>query len=131
MAAQLSDRAKALLDGKTFAVITTLQPDGSPQSSVVWVKHDGDDVLFSTVEGRRKHLNMAKDARVSLLVNPPDSPYEYFEVRGEVAMTREGGRELIDEFSQKYRGEPVYGFDGPDDVRVVCRLTPRRVVGGI
>ena len=131
MAAQLSDAAKALLDAKTFAVVTTLQPDGSPQSSVVWVTRDGDDLLFSTVEGRRKHLNMVKDPRVSVLVNPPDSPYTYFEVRGEVSMTREGGRELIDTLSLKYRGEEVYGFDGPDDVRVVCRLTPRKVVGGI
>lgn len=130
MAAQLSDKAKALLDGKTFAVVTTLQPDGSPQSSVVWVKHDGEDVLFCTVEGRRKHLNLLKDPRVSLLVNPPNDPYSYFEVRGEATMTREGGRELINELSHKYRGEE-YGFDGPDDIRVVVRLTPRKVVGSI
>ncbi len=131
MAAQLSEAAKALLDAKTFAVVTTLQPDGSPQSSVVWVTRDGDDLLFSTVEGRRKHLNMVKDPRVSVLVNPPDSPYTYFEVRGEVGMTREGGRELINTLALKYRGEEVYGFDGPDDVRVVVRLTPRKVVGSI
>jgi PPOX class probable F420-dependent enzyme len=131
MAAQLSDRAKSLLDATTFAVVSTLQPDGSPQSSVIWVKRDGDDVLFSTLEGRRKHLNMVRDPRVSLLVNPPDHPYSYFEVRGEATMTREGGRELIDELSGRYRGEPVYGFDGPDDVRVVVRLTPRKVVGNI
>ncbi|MFI6446338.1 PPOX class F420-dependent oxidoreductase [Kitasatospora sp. NPDC050543] len=131
MAAQLSDRAKALIDGKSFAVVATVQPDGSPQASVVWVKRDGDDILFSTVEGRRKHLNMVKDPRVSLVVNPPDSPYSYAEVRGEVTFTREGGRELIDELAHKYRGEKTYGFDGPDDVRVVCRLTPRKVVGNL
>ncbi|WP_030393728.1 PPOX class F420-dependent oxidoreductase [Kitasatospora purpeofusca] len=131
MAANLSDQAKALIDDKSFAVITTLQPDGSPQSSVVWVKRDGEDILFSTVEGRRKHLNLLKDPRVSLLVNPPDNPYTYLEVRGEVSLTREGGRELIDELSLKYRGEATYGFDGPEDVRVVVRLTPRKVVGSI
>ncbi|MFC5668003.1 PPOX class F420-dependent oxidoreductase [Kitasatospora misakiensis] len=131
MAAHLSDQAKALIDGKSFAVITTIQPDGSPQSSVVWVKRDGEDILFSTVEGRRKHLNLVKDARVSLLVNPPESPYTYFEVRGEATMTREGGRELIDELCLKYRGEPTYGYDGPDDVRVVVRISPRKVVGSI
>ncbi|MFJ8432963.1 PPOX class F420-dependent oxidoreductase [Kitasatospora sp. NPDC094019] len=131
MAAHLSDQAKALIDAKSFAVVTTVQPDGSPQSSVVWVKRDGDDILFSTVQGRRKHLNLVKDARVSLLVNPPENPYTYLEVRGEVSLTEEGGRELIDELSVKYRGEGPYGFDGPDDVRVVARLTPRKVVGSI
>ncbi|GAA2813537.1 PPOX class F420-dependent oxidoreductase [Kitasatospora sp. CM 4170] len=131
MAEHLSDRAKALIDGKSFAVVSTIQPDGSPQSSVVWVKRDGEDILFSTVEGRRKHLNMVRDPRISLVVNPPDSPYTYTEVRGAVTFTREGGKELIDELAHKYRGEEVYRFDGPEDVRVVVRLTPRKVVGNL
>ncbi|MEV7603341.1 PPOX class F420-dependent oxidoreductase [Kitasatospora sp. NPDC089797] len=131
MSAQLSDRAKALIDGKSFAVVSTIQPDGSPQSSVVWVKRDGDDILFSTVEGRRKHLNLVKDPRVSILVNPPENPYEYLEVRGSVTLTTEGGRQLIDELAAKYRGVDEYTWDGPEDVRVVVRLTPRKVVGEI
>ncbi|MFE6051130.1 PPOX class F420-dependent oxidoreductase [Kitasatospora sp. NPDC056446] len=131
MSAQLSDRAKALLDDKSFAVVSTIQPDGSPQSSVVWVRRDGDDILFSTVQGRRKHLNLVKDPRLSILVNPVDSPYEYFEVRGEATLTTEGGRELIDELAAKYRGVDSYTWDGPDDVRVVVRLSPRKVVGNI
>ncbi|MFE7188822.1 PPOX class F420-dependent oxidoreductase [Kitasatospora sp. NPDC057541] len=131
MSAQLSDQAKALLDTKSFAVVSTIQPDGSPQSSVVWVKRDGEDILFSTVEGRRKHLNLVKDPRVSLLVNPPENPYTYLEVRGEVTLTREGGRELIDELAKKYQGLDTYGYDGPDDVRVVVRISPRKVVGSI
>ncbi|MFJ3214600.1 PPOX class F420-dependent oxidoreductase [Kitasatospora sp. NPDC086801] len=129
MTTQLSDRAKALIDGKSFAVVSTIQPDGSPQSSVVWVERDGEDILFSTVQGRRKHLNLLKDPRISLVVNPPESPYEYFEVRGSATLTTEGGRELIDRLAAKYRGEDVYGFDGPEDVRVVVRITPRKVVG--
>ncbi|GAB7182348.1 PPOX class F420-dependent oxidoreductase [Kitasatospora sp. Ki12] len=131
MTTQLSDRAKALIDGKSFAVVSTVQPDGSPQSSVVWVKRDGDDILFSTVEGRRKHLNLVRDPRVSILLNPADSPYEYLEARGEVSMTTEGGRELIDELAAKYRGVDKYTWDGPDDVRVIVRLSPRKVVGSI
>ncbi|KJK55930.1 PPOX class F420-dependent oxidoreductase [Saccharothrix sp. ST-888] len=128
MAAELSEQAKALIDGKTFAVVTTLEPDGSPQSSVVWVKRDGDDVLFSTVEGRRKHLNLVKDPRINVLVNPPEEPYTYVELRGEATMSREGGRELINELSHKYLGQD-YSADGPEDVRVVVRVRPRKVVG--
>ncbi|MFF2541503.1 PPOX class F420-dependent oxidoreductase [Kitasatospora sp. NPDC058063] len=131
MTAQLSDRAKALLDDKSFAVVSTIQPDGSPQSSVVWVKRDGDDILFSTVQGRRKHLNLERDPRVSILVNPSEDPYEYLEARGEVSLTTEGGRELIDELAAKYRGVDKYTWDGPDDVRVVVRLAPRKVLGSI
>ncbi|MFD9126496.1 PPOX class F420-dependent oxidoreductase [Kitasatospora sp. NPDC059571] len=130
MAASLSDRAKKLLDGTTFAVLSTVQPDGSPQSSVVWVKRDGDDILFSTLEGRRKHLNMTADPRISLVINPPEHPYDYLEARGAVTMTRAGGRDLINELSRKYRGQD-YTADGPEDVRVVVRLSPRKIVGNI
>jgi len=127
MGVELDDNVKKLLDTKSFAVVSTVQPDGSPHSSVVWVKRDGDDILFSTVQGRRKHLNLERDPRISLLVNPADSPYQYFEARGAVTMTTEGGRELIDELSRKYRGQD-YAWDGPEAVRVVVRLSPHKVV---
>lgn len=127
MTATLSERTRSLLDARSFAVLASVQPDGSPQQSVVWVKRDGDDVLVSTLEGRRKHLNMVRDPRVTLLVNPPDAPYTYSEVRGTAAMTTEGGGELIQELSHKYQGTD-YTHDGPDDVRVVVRIRPTRVV---
>lgn len=128
MPTALPDELKRLLDAPSFATVATIQPDGSPQLSVVWVRRDGDDVLFSTVEGRRKHLNLLRDPRATLLINPPDAPYTYGEIRGTVEMTTEGGRELIDELSNKYTGKD-YGNDGPEDVRVVVRLRPGRVVG--
>ncbi|MFF4380453.1 PPOX class F420-dependent oxidoreductase [Kitasatospora sp. NPDC092039] len=130
MGVELADKVKDLLDSKSFAVVSTIQPDGSPQASVVWVKRDGDDILFSTVQGRRKHLNLVRDPRVSLVINSKDNPYEYFEARGEATLTTEGGRELIDELSHKYMGKD-YGWDGPEDVRVVVRISPRKVVGNI
>jgi hypothetical protein len=65
---------------------------------------------------------------VSLTGFDPADPYQYFEVRGTVEMTEEGGRELIDELSLKYTGKE-YGLDAPGAVRVVCRITPQRVVG--
>jgi len=130
MSVQLSEKARALFDAKTFVTVATLQPDGSPQLSVVWVKRDQehpDDLLISTVEGRRKHLNLVKDPRISVLANPPEAPYGYVEVRGEAELTTDGGRELIDELSRKYTGKD-YGDDGPDDVRVVIRVKARHVV---
>lgn len=130
MTAQLSDQARALLDARSFAVVSTVQPDGSPQASVVWVKRDGDDLLFSTVEGRRKHLNLVRDPRVSVVVNPPEAPYSYLEVRGTVSFSTEGGRELIDELSNKYLGKD-YAVESPETVRVVVRVSPSRVVGSI
>ena len=54
----LPSAAHRLLGAPYFATIATAQPDGSPQSSVIWIARDGDDLLFSTIKGRRKTLNM-------------------------------------------------------------------------
>ncbi|MET1074721.1 MAG: PPOX class F420-dependent oxidoreductase [Umezawaea sp.] len=128
MATSLSDTGRALLDDKNFATIATINPDGSPQTSVVWIKRDGDDLLMSTVEGRKKDKNLRRDPRISVSVFDLQQPYSYIEVRGTATLTTEGGRELIDELSRKYRGEN-YTADGPDAVRVVIRLTPDKITG--
>ncbi|MFI5756533.1 PPOX class F420-dependent oxidoreductase [Streptomyces sp. NPDC051569] len=133
-AAALSDRLRDLLDGPVFVSIATIQPDGSPQVSPVWVKRDGDDLLISTTVGRRKELNLRRDPRVTVLVQPFDAPYTYAEIRGTAALTTEGGQELIDELSVKYTGKPYAEFNpaSPQDgERVVVRVTPRKVVGRI
>ena len=66
---------------------------------------------------------------VTILVYPRDNPYSYVEVRGTVTMVEEGGRELIDRLNQEYTGTDRYlGDDGTDNVRVVCRITPDKVV---
>ena len=129
MSVPLPDPAKALFDAVEFATIATLEPDGRPQLSVVWISRDEDDLLVSTVEGRRKHRNLVADPRVTVLVFPKDAPYTYVEVRGTASMTTEGGRELIDAHAKKYQDLDRYPWDdGTDNVRVVVRVTPDKVV---
>ena len=127
MTTALPEKVRRLLDGNTFAVVTTINPDSAPQSTVVWVKRDGDDVLFSTVRGRKKTRNMERDPRVSICAYDPAQPYSYFTVEGSVTLVEEGGKELINELSLKYNDQP-YTFDPPEAVRVVCRLTPGKVI---
>ncbi|MFF1958205.1 PPOX class F420-dependent oxidoreductase [Streptomyces sp. NPDC058220] len=132
MTAALSEQLKQVLDGPVFVNIATIQPDGSPQVSPVWVKRDGDDVLISTTVGRRKERNLRRDARVTVVVQPFDSPYTYAEIRGSATLTTEGGEELINELSLKYTGKPYAEFNptsAEDSERVVVRITPRKVVG--
>ncbi|MFD4947050.1 PPOX class F420-dependent oxidoreductase [Streptomyces sp. NPDC058239] len=134
MTAALSAELKALLDTPVFVTVATVQPDGSPQVSPVWVKRDGDDLLVSTTVGRRKEKNLSRDPRVSVVVQPFDAPYTYAEIRGTATLTTEGGQELIDELSVKYTGKKYAEFNpesGADDERVVVRITPRKVVGRI
>ncbi|MGW5336561.1 PPOX class F420-dependent oxidoreductase [Streptomyces bauhiniae] len=134
MSAALSDRLKSLLDTPVFVVVGTVQPDGSPQMSPVWVKRDGDDVLISTTVDRRKEKNLERDPRVTVVVVDPENPYEYAEIRGTAELTTEGGQALIDELSQKYTGKKYAEFNpasADDAERVVVRISPRKVVGSL
>ncbi|MGW2558432.1 PPOX class F420-dependent oxidoreductase [Streptomyces sp. NPDC001514] len=134
MTAPLSDKLKELLDTPVFVNLATIQPDGSPQVSPVWVKRDGDDLLISTTVGRRKEQNIRRDPRVTVLVQPFDEPYTYGEIRGTATLTTEGGQELIDALSVKYTGKRYAEFNpesDKDDPRVVVRVTPRKVVGAL
>ena len=104
MGIQLSESALRLVDGKNYAVLATVNPDGSPQTSVVWVGRDGGDLLFSTVEGRVKHRNMMRDPRVSVSIIDSADPENYVELRGRVSMTPDVGRAVDTQLSWKYDG---------------------------
>jgi PPOX class probable F420-dependent enzyme len=121
----LPELAARLFDSNTFVVLSTTNADGSPQSSVIWAKRDGDEIVFSTIRGRLKTRNIERDPRVSVCAYDPADPYSYVEIRGTVFLTEEGGPELIDELSRRYSGKP-YQESHPDNIRVVCRVTPTK-----
>jgi PPOX class probable F420-dependent enzyme len=124
----LPQQAKSLLDAGNVVVVATSNTDGSPQTSVLWATYDGDDVLLSTIQGRKKETNWLKDPRTSVLILDATNAYSYVEVRGSVTMTTEGGPELIERLSHTYAGGPYTGDEGTDNVRVVVRVTPTHVV---
>jgi len=123
-----SEATLRLLDGRNYAVLATVNPDGSPQTSVMWVGRDGDDLLFSTVEGRVKHRNMVRDPRVSVTVIDSADPENYVELRGRVVMTPDVGRRVDTGLSWKYDGKDP-GEDRPGAVRVVVRMSVDRATG--
>ena len=127
-AKKLPDKAKRLLDDANFVVVATSNTDGSPQTTVVWATYEGEELLLSTIQGRKKETNWLKDPRVSVLILDRDNPYSYVEVRGEVSMSTEGGPELIERLSQAYTGESYTGDEGTDNIRVVVRVQPRHIV---
>jgi len=129
MTSTLSDAARDLFAAREYVTLATIEADGQPHLSVVWAVLDGDDILVSTVEGRRKHANLVRDPRATVLLMPHDRPWIYVEARGTVSMTREGGRDLIERLSHKYTDDERYSFDdGTQNVRVVVRLTPYKVI---
>ena len=127
---KLSDKAKRIIDAKSFAHIATLNADGSPQISPVWVEREGDTVVVNSEQRRRKVRNLKRDSRVSLSIQNPENDYEYVEIRGKVKeITTEGGFEGIDRLSAKYTGQEKYPGNGPGDVRVIIKIEPEHITG--
>ena len=128
MAYSMNDETRRLLDGPNFAVLATINPDGSPQTSAMWMGRDGDDVLFSTVAGRKKHRNMVRDPRVSVTVLDAADPYNYVELRGSVTITEDVGREFDRSLSWQYDGKDP-DEDPPGAVRLIVRIRVAKATG--
>jgi PPOX class probable F420-dependent enzyme len=129
-AMKLSDKAKRIIDAKSFAHVATINNDGSPQLSPVWVEREGDVVVINSEQKRRKVRNLRRDPRVSLAIQSPDNDYEYVEIRGKVKeITTAGGFEGIDRLGKKYMGVDKYPGNSPGDVRVVIRIEAEHITG--
>ena len=128
MSALLNDEIRRLLSGPNFAILATINPDGGPQTSPLWVGLDGDDLVFSIVDGRRKVRNMRREPRVSVTVIDHEDPYNYVEIRGLATIETEGGAELDQQLSWAYDNKPAM-HDAPGTVRVVARVQPTKTTG--
>lgn len=115
---QLPKDIKEMLDEKVYVHVATLNPDGSPQVSVVWVGRDRDKVLISTVEGRIKPRNIKLDPRVAFSFTPPGDSYVNIVMQGRVVKAATDGMWLIDALAKKYVGTDSYTFGKEGEVRV-------------
>ncbi|MCY0929040.1 PPOX class F420-dependent oxidoreductase [Streptomyces sp. H27-H1] len=128
----LNNAVRRLLDAPHSAVLATINPDGAPQSSVVWASREGDDVLVSTVRGRRKERNVVRDGRVGLTVFDPADPNRYVEIRGTATVTEDTGRAIAVRIAEEYEGPGAgkpYAEAPAEEIRVVMRITPSKVLG--
>jgi PPOX class probable F420-dependent enzyme len=130
----LSQAVRYILDGPHLSVLATIDPDGKPQASVIFVKPDGDHILFSTIKGRRKTTNMSRDPRVNLFIHglPVDRPN--YAGDGPNYATISGAVELIDDpdgaFHQEMYDLHMAGATPPPEPgasRVIVRIIPQRV----
>lgn len=114
-------------------VLTTMQRDGQPQSSLVWVDHDGECACINTTLQRQKGRNLVANAKVSLLVVDPEDTSRFIQVRGDAELVIDGALEHLDALTRKYTRHPrYYGFIYPvaqeaRETRVICRIHARRI----
>lgn|SRR5574341_191808 len=125
-----------LIDGPFWAALTTVMPDGQPQTTPIWCNRKGDDVLINTMQGFRKAKNMRANPRVTLLVCDPHNPLRNIEIRGQVVeMTEDGALQHLDALTQLYMNKPDAHFFGDSVpaghqttyIPVKVRIAPIRV----
>jgi PPOX class probable F420-dependent enzyme len=123
--ALLTDEQARLLQEPNFATVATVNPDGSPQLSIVWIDWDGERVLFNTAAGRAKPRNLERDPRVTVLVLDREDGYRWVAVRGVAELTTEGADEHIDKLARKYTDAGWQAKSG--ERRLLVHVRPEHV----
>jgi PPOX class probable F420-dependent enzyme len=117
-----------LLRKKAFANLSTVNADGSPQVTPVWVDYDGTNLMVNTARGRVKSNNLEREPRVALAIADPENPYRYLGIQGRVTeMTETGADAHIDKMAMKYLGKDKYPYRVPGEKRVIVKIKPEKV----
>jgi PPOX class probable F420-dependent enzyme len=130
----LSDAARAVLEGPNLGHVVTIDPDGAPQVSCVWVGLDGDDVVFGSLGPWRKLRNLRRDPRIALSVEAPTTNEigmrHHLVIHGTAQVEPGGGARLLAELARVYVGPDARfpPMDDPPEGSVV-RIRVERVTG--
>jgi PPOX class probable F420-dependent enzyme len=132
---ELPESARAVIESGQLAHLVTLNPDGSPQVSCIWVGLDGDEIVSAHLRADQKKLrNVARDGRVALSIEgteiQPPGLKQYLVVHGRASLVEGGGPELLQRLAHVYLG-PQVKFPPMDDPPPghVMRITVERVGG--
>jgi len=127
--AKLTEKATKLIEGKNFAFLAVLLPDGSPMVTPMWIDHDGDLVLLNTAMGRVKQKQAKKGKPVSIAITDLNNMYERVTIQGRVVdQLHEGAEAHIDKLANKYTGAKKYERSSPTEERVILKIEPVRIV---
>lgn len=115
-------------DVRAYAYLATLMKDGSPQLTPVWFNTNDDHILINSQIGRVKDRNMRRRPLIALVIQDPEDPFRYIQIRGRVAdITEAGARKHIDILAGKYTEKAFFQLQSPDAVRVIYAILPEKV----
>ena len=123
----LSEDDVKMLTDTNIAFIATVNKDGSPQVTPVWIHMEGDLIIVNTEVGRVKQLNVERDPRVSISLVDRNDPYKFLGLDCTVIeQTTVGADAGIDALSKKYLNKDNYPFRKPDEKRITLKIRPER-----
>jgi PPOX class probable F420-dependent enzyme len=127
MATLNDSEVRKLLSEPNYAVVSTLNSDGSVLSTIVWISAEDGAAAVNSAKGRRWPTNLERDPRITVLVYEAGNPYNYVEIRGKANATTEGADEHINSLSKKYIGQDEYPFRQPGEQRIKFVIAPDHV----
>jgi PPOX class probable F420-dependent enzyme len=129
--AEFTDDVRSALEGKHFWSLATVNPDGSPQSTVMWVQSRDGKILVNTALGRKKPRNLAQNPTVALSWYDPENPYETIAIQGRVVESYTGDQAEadIDSAAKKYLDEDVYPWRKEGEQRISYVIEATHISG--
>ena len=120
----ITKEAIKILEGKNFASLATINSDGSPQVSVVWIDYKDNHILINTAKNRIKTNNMERDPRVSISVTDTKNPYYQITFKGIVKNISESNADdHIHSLAKKYLNQDKYPISDKE-IRVIVSIEP-------
>jgi PPOX class probable F420-dependent enzyme len=116
-----------LLDGQATGFLTTVNPDGSLQTTAIWFTATDTTIEFSVVKSRKKFRNLDAHPNVSLAVLDPATPWRWISVSGTASVTPDDDRSFMATIGEKYATD-ISSFDPPGAIRVKVTITPTKVL---
>jgi PPOX class probable F420-dependent enzyme len=131
---EIPESVRAVLETDALGHLVTINPDGSPQVSVIWVGLDGDEIVAAHVPNNQKVKNIRRDGRVSLSIETKNQNemglVEYLVIKGTARITEGGAVELLRELAKTYLGPDANFLPGDDlPAGYITRITPDRISG--
>jgi PPOX class probable F420-dependent enzyme len=118
---------RELLEQPNYAVIGTLNANGSIHETVVWISAEDGAVAVNSAVGRLWPTNLERNPQATVLVYEAGNPYHFVEIRGTATGTLEGADEHINALAKKYLGQDEYPFRQPGEQRIKFVIQPDRI----
>ena len=129
MALKLPDSVKQLLTDQAYGHVVTINPDGSPQFTMVWMDVDGDIATYNTAEGRLKVRNLRLNPDIMVSVQSKVDPQAYVTLKGKATLTEEGADANIDKLAKRFLGVDSYPYRAPGEKRILVRIAVDKIGG--
>ena len=108
---RVPDEARRILESDSLAHVTTIDPDGRPQTTLAWVGLEGDEIVFATLPDQRKLRNLRRDPRITISIQTERVTayglHEYLVIYGTARVTDGGGPEVLQRLAHTYLGPDV------------------------